>query len=152
MLFHSLHRTSAHICCDSTKSYVKDGFFWNAMLSTNCIEGSFFCFWHVLYIHLYVFVVYSVYVGEAHAERAMNKLMCRLRVMSYAIYCSACVFLSRVEVAPRKGSKKVEAVGIFPGTIVIRGPDWNWGNQDGKCTVIISRNLLNYFISVLCVY
>ena len=42
------------------------------------------------------------------------------------------VFVCRVEVPPRKGSRKVEAVGIFPGATVIRGPDWQWGNQDGE--------------------
>ena len=42
------------------------------------------------------------------------------------------MFLSRAEVPPRKGSRKVEAIGIFPGATVIRGPDWQWGNQDGE--------------------
>jgi len=42
------------------------------------------------------------------------------------------VFLSRAEVPPRKGSRKIEAIGIFPGATVIRGPDWQWGNQDGE--------------------
>lgn len=26
---------------------------------------------------------------------------------------------------------KIEAVGLFAGAKVIRGPDWDWGNQDG---------------------
>lgn len=32
---------------------------------------------------------------------------------------------------PRKGCSKVELKGIFIGAKVVRGPDWDWGNQDG---------------------
>jgi len=38
----------------------------------------------------------------------------------------------RVEVPSRKESRKVEAIGIFPGATVIRGPDWQWADQDGE--------------------
>lgn len=27
---------------------------------------------------------------------------------------------------------KVQSKGIFVGAKVARGPDWDWGNQDGK--------------------
>lgn len=37
----------------------------------------------------------------------------------------------RVYVGNRLGKCKVEARGIFPGAQVMRGPDWDWGNQDG---------------------
>jgi len=36
-----------------------------------------------------------------------------------------------VYVGNRLGKCKVEARGIFPGAQVMRGPDWDWGNQDG---------------------
>jgi len=26
---------------------------------------------------------------------------------------------------------KIDAKGIFPGARVVRGQDWDWGNQDG---------------------
>ena len=42
------------------------------------------------------------------------------------IYCCC-----RVYVGNRIGKCKVEARGIFPGAQVKRGPDWDWGNQDG---------------------
>ncbi|KAK2710926.1 E3 ubiquitin-protein ligase MIB2-like isoform X2 [Artemia franciscana] len=32
---------------------------------------------------------------------------------------------------PRKHSKKTPLKGIFFGSKVVRGPDWDWGNQDG---------------------
>ena len=38
----------------------------------------------------------------------------------------------RAPVPPRNESRKVEAMGIYPGATVIRGPDWRWGDQDGK--------------------
>ena len=31
----------------------------------------------------------------------------------------------------RKTSVKVRAIGIFPGAKVVRGKDWQWGDQDG---------------------
>jgi E3 ubiquitin-protein ligase mind-bomb len=43
------------------------------------------------------------------------------------------VYVCRVRVNKRAKSVKIEAKGIFPGARVIRGPDWDWGNQDGMC-------------------
>lgn len=40
-------------------------------------------------------------------------------------------FHSRVEMGPRKGCAKVQMKGIFVGAKVVRGPDWDWSNQDG---------------------
>lgn len=40
-------------------------------------------------------------------------------------------FLYRVPVPPRKGAKRIQLKGIFVGAKVIRGPDWEWGHQDG---------------------
>ena len=39
---------------------------------------------------------------------------------------------SRIYVGRRLGKSKVEAKGIFRGAQVMRGPDWDWGNQDGQ--------------------
>nr|KAG5706441.1 hypothetical protein BaRGS_032834 [Batillaria attramentaria] len=36
-----------------------------------------------------------------------------------------------VKMSKRSTSAKVQAFGIFSGARVIRGPDWDWGNQDG---------------------
>lgn len=40
-------------------------------------------------------------------------------------------FTYSVRVPPRNGSLKIEMKGIFVGAKVIRGPDWEWGQQDG---------------------
>lgn len=32
---------------------------------------------------------------------------------------------------PRKGSVKIQLKGIFIGAKVVRGPDWDWNDQDG---------------------
>lgn len=37
----------------------------------------------------------------------------------------------RVRLEPREGCMKISLKGIFIGAKVIRGPDWEWGNQDG---------------------
>ena len=42
-------------------------------------------------------------------------------------YCS-------VKMPKRKdtvNSSKIQSYGIFTGARVVRGPDWDWGNQDG---------------------
>lgn len=36
-----------------------------------------------------------------------------------------------VRVPPRKGAVKLQLKGIFVGARVVRGPDWEWNNQDG---------------------
>ncbi|XP_076233419.1 E3 ubiquitin-protein ligase mind bomb 2 isoform X1 [Calliopsis andreniformis] len=36
-----------------------------------------------------------------------------------------------VQLSPREGCTKIPLKGIFIGAKVIRGPDWEWGNQDG---------------------
>lgn len=39
--------------------------------------------------------------------------------------------IRRVRVPPRQGAVKIELKGIFVGAKVVRGPDWEWGTQDG---------------------
>ncbi|XP_035915376.1 E3 ubiquitin-protein ligase MIB2 [Anopheles stephensi] len=36
-----------------------------------------------------------------------------------------------IRLPPRKGTPKIQLKGIFVGARVIRGPDWEWNNQDG---------------------
>lgn len=36
-----------------------------------------------------------------------------------------------IKVGKRHGCQKLTAKGIYPGARVIRGMDWDWGNQDG---------------------
>ncbi|XP_060077598.1 E3 ubiquitin-protein ligase mind-bomb-like [Ylistrum balloti] len=37
-----------------------------------------------------------------------------------------------VVVPPRSKSKCIDAWGVFPGAMVVRGPHWKWSNQDGS--------------------
>lgn len=37
----------------------------------------------------------------------------------------------RVQMEPRRKSKKIAVRGIFPGSRVVRGVDWQWEDQDG---------------------
>lgn len=41
------------------------------------------------------------------------------------------MFFSSVRVPTRQSSTKIELKGIFVGAKVARGPDWEWGQQDG---------------------
>lgn len=36
-----------------------------------------------------------------------------------------------IQLTPREGCTKIPLKGIFIGAKVVRGPDWEWGNQDG---------------------
>lgn len=36
-----------------------------------------------------------------------------------------------IDMSPREGCVKIPLKGIFIGAKVVRGPDWEWGNQDG---------------------
>ncbi|XP_069401976.1 E3 ubiquitin-protein ligase MIB2 isoform X4 [Ovis canadensis] len=38
---------------------------------------------------------------------------------------------SRVMLSPRQGLPRIPLRGIFQGAKVVRGPDWEWGSQDG---------------------
>lgn len=38
----------------------------------------------------------------------------------------------RVLVSPRQNLTRITLKGTFQGAKVVRGPDWEWGNQDGK--------------------
>ena len=44
--------------------------------------------------------------------------------------------LFRVQVPPRAGARRIETRGIFPGAVVVRGPDWNHGDDDGMILTI----------------
>ncbi|XP_014399256.1 PREDICTED: E3 ubiquitin-protein ligase MIB2 [Myotis brandtii] len=47
-------------------------------------------------------------------------------------YETAQVTLScRVTLSPRQGLPRIPLRGIFQGAKVVRGPDWEWGSQDG---------------------
>lgn len=42
------------------------------------------------------------------------------------------VIFYRTRLRSRYCTARVMARGIFEGAEVVRGPDWKWGNQDGK--------------------
>lgn len=48
-----------------------------------------------------------------------------------AILILGCSHAFRVRVPTRQSSTKNQLKGIFVGAKVIRGPDWEWGLQDG---------------------
>ena len=44
-------------------------------------------------------------------------------------------------VSKRQGSIKLAAKGIFKGAIVVRGPDWDWQDQDGEFLYFLTHHL-----------
>ena len=42
------------------------------------------------------------------------------------------VVLCRTRLCARYGARRVQAWGIFPGAVVVRGTDWRWEDQDGE--------------------
>lgn len=49
----------------------------------------------------------------------------------HASHVRFALLIFRVELEPRRGCQKSQLRGIFIGARVIRGPDWDWGDQDG---------------------
>lgn len=43
--------------------------------------------------------------------------------------------------SPRQNLTRITLKGTFQGAKVVRGPDWEWGNQDGK---ILMRCLVKH--------
>ena len=73
------------------------------------------------------------------------------------------MFSFSVDVPCRAGATKWRALGLFPGAQAIRGPDWTWGDQDGKklhtdfllftltkCSCCFRRNFVLLKIIILC--
>lgn len=58
--------------------------------------------------------------------------MCPTAVCSAVSFCSH----HRVSLAPRQNLPRIILKGIFQGVKVVRGPDWDWGNQDGEWSYV----------------
>ena len=56
-------------------------------------------------------------------QQSITKIF--LSVLLNDCYCC------RVFIGDRLGKCKIQARGIFPGAQVKKGPDWDWGDQDG---------------------
>lgn len=67
--------------------------------------------------------------GEELKEAAWWKN--NLIKVCFVIFIFILFFSNRVRVPQRQGSTKVQLKGIFVGAKVVRGPDWEWGVQDG---------------------
>ena len=50
-------------------------------------------------------------------------------IFYYFLYLEFKCSCFRVDVDIRQGSVKLQLKGIFVGAKVVRGPDWDWGNQ-----------------------
>ncbi|XP_014194177.1 E3 ubiquitin-protein ligase MIB2 isoform X7 [Haplochromis burtoni] len=46
-----------------------------------------------------------------------------------------------VSLAPRQNLPRIILKGIFQGVKVVRGPDWDWGNQDGTVISVLEKLL-----------
>lgn len=57
---------------------------------------------------------------------------CSLRVCKKCSPAQTSPFSSRVPLSPRQGLPRTQLRGIFQGAKVVRGPDWEWGSQDGE--------------------
>lgn len=57
-------------------------------------------------------------------KREIWPFLCCAKVMNI-------IFYFRIELPVRKNARKCELKGIFVGAKVIRGSNWEWGDQDG---------------------
>lgn len=52
-----------------------------------------------------------------------------MQVVDSFVLCIISIFLLSVALEKRQNMSKVQVKGIFVGAKVVRGPDWDWGNQ-----------------------
>lgn len=82
------------------------------------------------HIHM-TFAAYIPHSSPTHATSLTLTLLTTSlalpRLTPHLSLFSSC----RVEVGSRKNAEKIPLQGIFTGAKVQRGPDWDWGNQDG---------------------
>ena len=71
-----------------------------------------------------------------------------LDILLYTHVCTLANY--RVSVPVRKCSK-VSAQGIFPGSSVVRGVDWQWEDQDCKLSVCLSVCVYMYVCIYVCI-
>lgn len=52
--------------------------------------------------------------------------------------------------SPRQNLTRITLKGTFQGAKVVRGPDWEWGNQDGE--LLLGCPLEHHFILFIYLY
>ncbi len=75
--------------------------------------------------------------GNVFVESEMFCAKCFIAALSQMVCRTVCSAVSscsyhRVSLAPRQNLPRIILKGIFQGVKVVRGPDWDWGNQDGE--------------------
>jgi len=62
------------------------------------------------------------------------------------------VVLCRTRLGARYGARRVQAWGIFPGAVVVRGADWRWEDQDGEwqCSATLVGGCCNPLACCAC--
>ncbi|KAK0078776.1 hypothetical protein PV325_002110, partial [Microctonus aethiopoides] len=112
----------ANIVCDGCKRYEIVGIRWKCVqchdydLCTQCYMGD---------VHDLSHTFQRFQTSKAIGRLSQNMMFCGLnRIPEVALFWS-------VQLTPRDGCTKVPLKGIFIGAKVVRGPDWEWGNQDG---------------------
>ncbi|GFS08194.1 E3 ubiquitin-protein ligase MIB2 [Elysia marginata] len=49
-------------------------------------------------------------------------------------------------------TQRVQSLGVFPGARVSRGPDWDWGNQDGEyCSIVSWFQVLSISVIIMVI-
>ena len=93
----------------------------------------FYCFLSLLtcssnssHVFLYVNVVHLVLIWQTSVGTELYKVWI-VTINCFLLFC-----FSRVLVSPRQNLTRITLKGTFQGAKVVRGPDWEWGNQDGK--------------------
>jgi E3 ubiquitin-protein ligase mind-bomb len=54
-----------------------------------------------------------------------------------------------VDLPPRHDSPKIVSKGIFAGARAVRGPDWDWSNQDGTIIQTLYKSIILYYGIIL---
>lgn len=86
---------------------------------------------------------------EALIEKEDNKkrrLKTIIEIFVHFCYIINFFILFRIDLPVRANLRKCELRGIFPGAKVVRGFNWEWGNQDGG-EGIVKHNTCHILLS-----
>jgi len=105
---------------DSRPNWFAHRYFWNWLLVRHRFQSVF----QIGFLNMHTWTRFGIaYMKHKHRRGAVC-LSC----------VSVCSYL-RVILAPRQNLPRIILKGIFQGVKVVRGPDWDWGNQDGEWCV-----------------
>uniref|UniRef100_A0A8C6P512 MIB E3 ubiquitin protein ligase 2 n=1 Tax=Nothobranchius furzeri TaxID=105023 RepID=A0A8C6P512_NOTFU len=121
---------------------------WDSGTRTNYRTGSEGAYDLLLYDNAQIGVRHSIVICDSCKTHGIMGMRWKCKVCFGYDLCTQCYMNKKhnlshpferyetahsqpVSLTPRQNLPRIILKGIFPGAKVVRGPDWDWGNQDG---------------------